>query len=167
MSERYGRANEGSTSWTSVLIGWLAALGASLIFSAIVGAVVGAIFGAGGSAQNTGTAGFVGLLITLLLAFLIGGYTAGRMASRSGTKHGLLVALLALVVTLLLAALGGVLGLAFLNNLQGVTLPNVPDVTQQGLNTVLTLGSILALLVPFISGAIGGSWGANTGRRRP
>ena len=167
MSERYGRASKGNTSWTSVLIGWLAALGASLIFSAVVSSVVEAIFGGGGSAQNMGTAGFVGLLTTLFLAFLIGGYTAGRMASRSGTKHGLLVALLALLVTLLLAALGGALGLAFLDNLQGVTLPNVPDVTQQGLNTVLTLGSILALLVPFISGAIGGSWGANTGRRRP
>ena len=91
MSERYGRASEGNTSWTSVLIGWLAALGASLIFSAVVSSVVGAMFGGGGSAQNMGTAGFVGLLITLFLAFLIGGYTAGRMASRSGTKHGLWV----------------------------------------------------------------------------
>ena len=36
------------TSWTSVIFGWLAALGAGLILSGIVGAIVGAILGAGG-----------------------------------------------------------------------------------------------------------------------
>ncbi|MCA1738639.1 MAG: hypothetical protein LC740_07395, partial [Actinobacteria bacterium] len=36
-----------STSWISVVSGWLAALGAGLILSGIVGAIVGAILGAG------------------------------------------------------------------------------------------------------------------------
>ncbi|MDP8971986.1 MAG: hypothetical protein M3N45_02135 [Actinomycetota bacterium] len=170
MSGRYERVGSSGTSWTSVLIGWLAALGASLILSGIVSAVVGVILSAlgfGGGAE-AGTTGLVGVLLTLFLAFLVGGYTAGRMTGRDGSKHGLLVALLALIVTLILALLGGVAGLGLINNLQGVTLPGVPtEFAQSGLGTVLTLGGVIALLLPFIAGALGGSWGAKTGRRRP
>jgi hypothetical protein len=157
------------TSWLSVIFGWLAALGAGLILSGIVGAVVGAILGDGGSASATegGTAGLVGLLITLLLAFIIGGYVAGRLASRSGLKHGLLVPVLMLVVTIVLAGIGALLGLSFLDNLSGVTLPSAPSDAPQGLGTILTGAGILALLAPFIGGAIGGALGARTGRRRP
>ena len=158
------------TSWLSVIFGWLAALGAGLILSGIVGAVVGAILGAGGassSATEGGTAGLVGLLITLLLAFIIGGYVAGRLASRSGLKHGLLVPVLMLVVTIVLAGVGALLGLSFLDNLSGVTLPSAPSDAPQGLGTILTGAGILALLAPFIGGAIGGALGARTGRRRP
>jgi hypothetical protein len=158
------------TSWLSVIFGWLAALGAGLILSGIVGAVVGAILGAGGassSATEGGTAGLVGLLITLLLAFIIGGYVAGRLASRSGLKHGLLVPVLMLVVTIVLAGIGALLGLSFLDNLSGVTLPSTPNDAPQNLGTILTGAGILALLAPFIGGAIGGALGARTGRRRP
>jgi hypothetical protein len=157
------------TSWLSVILGWLAALGAGLILSGIVGAIVGAILGDGGSASATegGTAGLIGLLITLLLAFIIGGYVAGRLASRSGLKHGLLVPVLMLVVTIVLAGIGALLGLSLLDNLSGVTLPSVPNDAPQGLGTILTGAGILALLMPFIGGAIGGALGARTGRRRP
>ena len=40
---------ERGTSWLSVILGWLAALGAGLILSGIVGAIVGAILGGGGA----------------------------------------------------------------------------------------------------------------------
>ena len=165
------------TSWTSVVFGWLAALGASLILSGIVGGIVGAILGALGARGGTegGIAGLVGLLVTLFLAFLIGGYVAGRMASRSGTKHGLLVPLLALVVTLLLGLVATITGFSLIDNLSGVTLPQGLQSTAQGagregpqnLGTILTVSGILALLVPFVGGAIGGAWGAKTGRKRP
>jgi hypothetical protein len=157
------------TSWLSVILGWLAALGAGLILSGIVGAIVGAIIGDGGSASAAegGTAGLIGLLLTLLLAFIIGGYVAGRLASRSGFKHGLLVPVVALVVTIVLAGIGALLGLNFLDNLSGVTLPSTPNDAPQGLGTILTGAGILALLAPFIGGAIGGALGAKTGRRRP
>ena len=117
--------------------------------------------------------------MTLFLAFLIGGYVAGRMASRSGLKHGLLVPLLALVVTIVLAVVGGIVGTGFIDQLSGVTLPGpLQDTAQnarsaaqgvptQNLGTILTASGILALLIPFIGGAIGGLWGARTGRRRP
>ena len=166
--------DERGTSWVSVVLGWLAALGAGLILSGIVSGIVGAIFGTAGRQGITegGTTALVGLLITLLLAFLIGGYTSGRMASRSGLKHGLLVPLLALVVTLVLAIVGGLLGVSFIDQLSGVTLPqgaqsSAQQQAPQNLGTILTVSGILALLFPFIGGALGGLWGARTGSRRP
>jgi hypothetical protein len=165
---------ERGTSWVSVVLGWLTALGAGLILSGIVSGIVGAIFGTAGRGGITegGTTALVGLLITLLLAFLIGGYTAGRMASRSGLKHGLLVPLLALAVTLVLAIVGGFLGVSFIDQLSGVTLPqgaqsSAQQAAPQNLGTILTVSGILTLLFPFIGGALGGLWGARTGSRRP
>jgi hypothetical protein len=174
-AERHQREEELGTSWVSVVLGWLAALGAGLILSGIVSGIVGAIFGTAGrqGIAEGGTAALVGLLITLLLAFLIGGYVAGRMAARSGLKHGLLVPLLALVVTIVLAIVGGLLGVSFIDQLSGITLPQGAQSSaqqaapQQGLGTILTVSGLLALLFPFIGGAIGGLWGARTGRRRP
>jgi hypothetical protein len=163
--------DERSTSWPSVVLGWLTALGAGLILSGIVSGIVGAIFGAAGrqGIQEGGATALVGLLITLLLAFLVGGYAAGRMASRQGLKHGLLVPLLALVVTLVLAIVGGLFGVSFIDQLSGVTLPQSAQqgVPQQNLGTILGVSGLLALIFPFIGGAIGGAWGARTGRRRP
>jgi hypothetical protein len=119
-----------------------------------------------------GVAGLVGLLVTLFLAFLIGGYVAGRLASRSGLKHGILVPILSLVVILVLAIVGAIVGASFIDQLSGIALPQVPQnaqqqIPQQGLGTILTVSGILALLVPLIGGAIGGLWGAKTGRDRP
>ena len=169
-AERHRRESELGTSWVSVVLGWLAALGAGLILSGIVGGIVGAILGTGSARQSAtegGTAALIGLLLTLLLAFIIGGYVAGRLASRSGLKHGLLVPLLALLVTILLAGIGTLLGVSFIDQLSGVTLPGLPQDAPQSLGTILTVSGLLALLVPFIGGAIGGLWGARTGKRRP
>ena len=179
--DRKRRENELGTSWTSVVFGWLAALGAGLILSSIVGAVVGAVLDTVGlnqqGATTGGISGLVGVLITLLLAFLIGGYVAGRMASRSGAKHGLLVALLNLIVLLVLAIVGAVLGTSLIDQLGGITLPGpvqsaAQTATQavrqpQNLGTILSISGILALLAPFVGGALGGLWGAKTGRARP
>ena len=96
MADRYDRTErggyyggsppEGSTSWTSVVIGWLSALGTGLILSGIVSGIVGAVAGAGGSTETAGNVGGVGLLMTLFIALLVGGYTAGRLAGRCGSK---------------------------------------------------------------------------------
>ena len=174
-SERERRESEFGTSWVSVILGWLAALGTSLLLSGIVGATVGAIYSAlGGSSAATGggIAGLIGVLLTLLIAFYIGGYVAGRMASRSGVKHGLLVPLLALIITVILAIIGAAVGASSIDQLSGVTLPGpagrpAQNVPQQGLGTILSVSGILALLFPFIGGALGGGRGAAVGRRRP
>ncbi len=172
-ADRHRRESELGTSWVSVVLGLLTALGAGLILSGIVGGIVGAILGTGSATQSAaegGIASIIGLLITLLLAFLIGGYAAGRMASRSGLKHGLLVALLYLLITVVLALIGAAIGTDLIN-FSGVTLPSVPSGVQQeapqSLGAILTGAGILALLVPFIAAALGGAWGAKTGRRRP
>ena len=126
MSEASRRSRTG-TSWTSVVLGWFAALGATLFLSGIAGAIVGAIFAALGAKSGTtggGISGLIGVLLTLLIAFFLGGYAAGRMASRSGVKHGLLVALLALRVTIILAIIGATVGASFIDQLSGVTLPS-------------------------------------------
>ena len=171
MSDKHDREEGMGTSWASVVFGWLAALGATLILSGIVGVVVAAIFAAlgFGSGAEGGISGLMGLLITFFLGFLVGGYAAGRMASRSGAKHGLLVAFLALVVAIVLALLGGAVGINLLN-IPGVMMPNVPtnlpsDVPDLG--AILSVWGILALLCPFIGDAIGSAWDANTGRQRP
>jgi MFS family permease len=138
------------TSWVSVVLGWLAALGAALILSSIVGAIVGALFAALGAESGTtggGISGLIGVLLTLLIAFYLGGYAAGRMASRSGVKHGLLVALLALVVTIVLALIGAAVGASFIDQLGGVTLPGpaskaAQNVPQQGVSTILSLSAV-------------------------
>ena len=75
--------------------------------------------------------------------------------------------LVSLVITIVLAILGGLVGVSLIDNLSGVTLPGLPDEAPQNLGTIFTLSGILALLFPFLGGAIGGSWGARTGRRRP
>jgi hypothetical protein len=148
--ERYGsegsNAARGSadtedrgTSWTSVILGLLTALGAGLILSGIVGAILGT-GSATQSAAEGGAASLIGLLITLLLAFLIGGYAAGRMASRSGVKHGFLVALLYLLVAIVLVLLGAAIGTNLIN-FAGVTMPEVPSGVQQ--DAPQSLGAIL------------------------
>ena len=157
------------TSWTSVMFGWLAALGAGLILSGIVGGILGVLGVQGGT--EGGIAGLVGVLVTLLLAFLIGGYVAGRLASRSGFKHGILVPVLSLLIILVLAIVGAIVGASFIDQLSGVALPQVPGDVQsqapQSLGTILTASGIAALVVPFVGGALGGLWGAKTGRNRP
>jgi hypothetical protein len=146
-----------------------------LILSSIVGAIVGALFAALGAKSGTtggGISGLIGVLLTLLIAFYLGGYAAGRMASRSGVKHGLLVALLALVVTIVLGLIGAAVGASFIDQLGGATLPApagkaAQNVPQQGLTTILSVSGILALLFPFIGGALGGARGATVGQGRP
>jgi hypothetical protein len=171
--DRKRREDELGTSWTSVIFGWLSALGAGLILSGIVGGVVGGILGALGVQGGTegGIAGLVGLLLTLFLAFLIGGYVAGRLASRSGFKHGILVPVLSLLIILVLAIVGAIVGASFIDQLSGVALPQVPGNVQnqapQSMGTILTASGIAALVVPFLGGTLGGLWGAKTGRNRP
>src|SRR5215207_5290855 len=140
--DRQRRESQLGTSWVSVILGWLSALGASLILSGIVGAIVGGILGA------------VGL-------------------NQQGATSGGLLGLVGVLVTLLLAIIGAVVGASFIDQLTGVTLPGPMQNAAQGIKqpqnlaTILSLSGILALLVPFVGGAIGGAWGAKTGRTRP
>src|SRR3712207_8507420 len=61
------------------------------------------------------------------------------------------------------AGVGTLLGLSFIDNLSGVTLPSSPNDAPQNLGTILTGAGILALLAPFVGGAIGGRSGEGRG----
>jgi MFS family permease len=152
----------------------LTALGAALLLSGIIGAIVVfivALLAVDGSETAAGITSLAGVLATLFLSYLMGGYAAGRVSSRKGTKHGVLAALLGVVVTILLVLIGTVAGFGISDNLSGVVLPDVPaEEEQQGLGSLLAfsaISGILILILPFIGGAVGGAWGARTGRRRP
>lgn len=157
------------------MIGMLTALGAALLLSGIIGAIVVfivALLAVDGSETAAGITSLAGVLATLFLSYLMGGYAAGRVSSRKGTKHGVLAALLGVVVTILLVLIGTVAGFGISDNLSGVVLPDVPgdEEQQQGLGSLLAfsaISGILILILPFIGGAVGGAWGARTGRRRP
>ena len=149
-------------------------MGAALLLSGIIGAIVVfivALLAVDGSETAAGITSLAGVLATLFLSYLMGGYAAGRVSSRKGTKHGVLAALLGVVVTILLVLIGTVAGFSISDNLSGVVLPDVPgDEEQQGLGSLLAfsaISGILILILPFIGGAVGGAWGARTGRRRP
>lgn len=156
------------------MIGMLTALGAALLLSGIIGAIVVfivALLAVDGTETAAGITSLAGVLATLFLSYLMGGYAAGRVSSRKGTKHGVLAALLGVVVTILLVLIGTVAGFGISDNLSGVVLPDVPaEEEQQGLGSLLAfsaISGILILILPFIGGAVGGAWGARTGRRRP
>ncbi len=73
---------------------------------------------------------------------------------------------MALIVSIFLALVGTAVGYALADDFSEVVIPGVPNFVPQGLNTVLTLSSVLALILPFVAGAIRGSQGARTGCRR-
>lgn len=154
------------TGWDGVVFGWLAALGAGLILSGLLSGALAAGLD-GGSRMAGPDVGRAGLMVTIFLSFLVGGYVAGKMTGRHGIRHGLLVPLLALAVTLLLMLFGLAVGASFLDNLGGITLPEVPRGAGRGLDSVFSPSGILALFcVPFLGGALGGAWGEKSGRRR-
>jgi hypothetical protein len=157
-----------STGWVGVILGSLATFGVILILSAIAGIVVHAILallGTAGASEGEAS-GLVGVSLTFLLAFYLGGYVAGRIASRSGAGQGLLLALLILVVAMFLVIMGVIAGSGFVNGLSGMRLPSaLEDV--RNLSAIMSISGVLALILPFIGGAIRGVRGANTGRKWP
>jgi hypothetical protein len=154
-------------SCKSVMLGSLVAFGSILTLAVVVGFVVlviSAVSGVPSDAQGEGL-GLVGISLTVLLAFFLGGFVAGRTARRSGLPHGLLVALLTLVAAMFLAVVGMILGSGLVNGLTGVRLPStLEDV--HSLSALKFAIGVLALMLPYIGGAMGGVRGAKTGRRR-
>ena len=145
------------------MLGSLAVFGIILTLGMLAVAITEVL----GTASTTGDEawGLVGVSLTLLLAFFVGGYVAGRAARRSGANRGLLAAVLALVAAMFLAVVGAMLGSGLVNGLSGARLPsNLEDV--QNLGATMTICGVLALIVPFVGGALGGARGAKRERGR-
>src|SRR4030081_4056333 len=65
-----------STAWGAVLGGWLATIGASVIFAPIVAGLIAA---AGGPPRPSDLALAVPVVLGILLSYIIGGDVAGRV----------------------------------------------------------------------------------------
>ena len=163
------RVGEGSLAvgCKSVVLGSLVTFVGIVTLGAVVGfavLVISAVLGVPSDTEGEGL-GLVGISLTVLLAFFLGGFVAGRTASRSGLKDGLLVALLTLVAAMFLAAVGMILESGLVDGLTGVRLPStLEDV--HSLSALAFANGVLALMLPYIGGAMGGVRGAKTGRRR-
>ena len=152
------------------MLGSLATFVIILILGGLVGFVLATIFvllGMAGAAEGGVVSGLVGVSLTLLLAFFLGGHVAGHAASRSGTRHSLMVALLALVAAMFLAVVGVLLGSGLVNGLSGVRFPSTLD-DLRNMGAIMPVFEIVALILPFVCGAVGGVRGAKMGcKRRP
>src|SRR5439155_11410939 len=94
-----------STSWGSVLGGWLAALGSLAIFFPIAALAAGVSPAAQARVDDPTLA--LPLVLALFVSWLIGGYVAGRMAGYRRSWHGLMSAIWGLFVGLVIALVAG------------------------------------------------------------
>jgi len=144
-----------ATSWGSVLGGWIATIGASVIFAPLVAALVGGIGG-----QQGDLAMAVPVVIGILLSYLVGGYVAGRMAGYRTSWHGMMTAFFSLFILLLVLLVGGladrgVFAASGIRSL-GDLVPGVRDLNVDSLGNALSFGAILGFLAAIFGGWLGG-----------
>lgn len=143
------------TSWTAVVGGWLAAIGAAALVAPAVAAIL-----AGRPVVPNDLALAVPVVIGLMIAYLIGGYVAGRMAGYNTSWHGMMTAFFGLFVgllALLLAAAAdqGLLAASGVRSLADV-FPGIRQLDVRSLGDTLTFGSILGFLATIFAGRLGG-----------
>jgi putative membrane protein (TIGR04086 family) len=148
-------ARRAATSWGAVLGGWVATIGASVIFAPIVASL---LVMPGLPVGDIAMA--VPVILGLFLSYIVGGYVAGRMAGYRTSWHGMMTAFFTLFVILALM----LLGVAADNGLfagSGVrsaadVIPGVRDLNLYALGDALTFGAILGFLAAIFGGWLGG-----------
>lgn len=148
-------AQTAATSWGSVLGGWVATVGASVIFAPLVAGLVAA---AGGGQGDIAAA--VPVVLGLLLSYLVGGYVAGRMAGYRTSWHGMMTAFFSLFIILLVLLVGaladrGVFAASGIRSL-GDLVPGVRDLNVDSFGNALSFGAILGFLAAIFGGWLGG-----------
>src|SRR5712691_6972571 len=144
-----------STSWMSVLGGWIATIGAmALVAPAVAGVLTGVSIG------NNEIAPAVPVVIGIFVSYLIGGYVAGRMAGYRTSWHGMLTAFFSLFVLLVLvllsyAADSGVFAGIGVNKLTDIV-PGAANLNVDSLGNALTFGALLGFLAAIFGGWLGG-----------
>jgi hypothetical protein len=146
-----------ATSWGAVIGGWVATVGASVIFAPLVAGLIAAV-GAPNGANQLALA--VPVVLGILLSYLIGGYVAGRMAGYRTSWHGMMTAffsLFILLVVLLFGALAdrGVFAASGVRSLADV-IPGVRDLNVDSLGNAVSFGAILGFLAAIFGGWLGG-----------
>lgn len=146
-----------ATSWGAVLGGWVATIGASVVFAPIVAGLVAA------TGVQTGAADLavaVPVVLGLLLSYLVGGYIAGRMAGYRTSWHGMMTAFFSLFILLLVLLLGaaadaGIFAGSGVRSLADIV-PGVRDLNIDSLGNAVSFGAILGFLAAIFGGWLGG-----------
>ena len=144
------------TAWGAVLGGWVATIGASVIFAPIVaGLIVAPGVPAAGDISVA-----VPVVLGLFLSYIVGGYVAGRMAGYRTSWHGMMTAFFSLFVLLVLMLLGlaaenGMFAASGIRSAADI-IPGVRDLNIYALGDALTFGAILGFLAAIFGGWLGG-----------
>lgn len=144
------------TSWGAVLGGWVATIGASVIFAPIVAGLLVVP----GTAVDGNIAVAVPVVLGLFLSYIVGGYVAGRMAGYRTSWHGMMTAFFTLFVLLVLMLLGvaadnGMFAASGIRSAADI-IPGVRDLNLYALGDALTFGAILGFLAAIFGGWLGG-----------
>ena len=145
-----------STSWGAVLGGWVATIGASVIFAPIVAGLLVVP----GTTATGDIAVAVPVVLGLFLSYIVGGYVAGRMAGYRTSWHGMLTAFFTLFVLGVLMLLGvaadnGMFAASGIRSAADI-IPGVRDLNLYALGDALTFGAILGFLAAIFGGWLGG-----------
>ena len=145
-----------STSWGAVLGGWVATIGASVIFAPIVAGLLAApVTPAGGYIAVA-----VPVVLGLFLSYIVGGYVAGRMAGYRTSWHGMMTAFFTLFVlgVLMLLGVAAENGLFAASGIRSAAdiIPGVRDLNLYALGDALTFGAIFGFLAAIFGGWLGG-----------
>ncbi len=145
-----------ATSWGAVLGGWVATIGASVIFAP----VVAGLLVVPGTTASGDIAVAVPVVLGLFLSYIVGGYVAGRMAGYRTRWHGMMTAFFTLFVLLVLMLLGvaadnGLFAASGIRSAADI-IPGVHDLNLYALGDALTFGAILGFLAAIFGGWLGG-----------
>jgi len=146
----------GATAWAAVLGGWVATIGASVIFAP----VVAGLLVVPGTPASGDIAVAVPVVLGVFLSYIVGGYVAGRMAGYRTSWHGMMTAFFTLFVLLVLMLLGvaadnGLFAASGIRSAADV-IPGVHELNLYGLGDALTFGAILGFLAAIFGGWLGG-----------
>jgi hypothetical protein len=138
--------------WGSVVLGWLVASVAGVLFSLFFAGLYGWVAGPPAEGRDVSAGVVVISLVAGFLAYLSGGFVAGRSAGYSGGVNGAMTAVFGLIVGLVVGAILAVFGATFA---QGVAMPP----TNFGLTGGDLLTGLLLFLVNLFGSYIGGKLG--------
>jgi hypothetical protein len=156
MSNSNVAARPAATAWGAVLGGWVATIGASVIFAPMVAGLLIAP----GSPVGGDIALAVPVVLGLFVSYVVGGYVAGRMAGYRTSWHGMMTAFFTLFVLLVLMLLGvaadnGLFAASGIRSAADI-IPGVRDLNLYALGDALTFGAILGFLAAIFGGWLGG-----------
>ena len=150
-------ARPAATSWGAVIGGWVATIGASVIFAPLVAGLIAA---AGSPQSSSDLALAVPVVLGILLSYIVGGYVAGRMAGYRTSWHGMMTAFFTLFVLLAILLVGGLAdrGVFAGSGIRSLTdvLPGLSDLNVDSFGNALSFGAILGFLAAIFGGWLGG-----------